>query len=91
MHYALTTLLCKILYSTLLHFRKVIYLLGFLLKLLNGTLVNTTAFVNQMASRSGFARIDMSNDDNINMNLLFTHFVVLGNISFPVHDFTLRK
>merc|ERR1719285_1021358 len=50
------------------------HLLGLLLKLLNDTLVDTTAFVNEMASGSGLAGIDVSNDDNIDVQLFFTHF-----------------
>jgi len=50
------------------------HLLGFLLELLNDTLVDTTAFVNEMASGSGLAGIDVSNDDNIDVQLFFTHF-----------------
>jgi len=50
------------------------HLLGLLLELLNDTLVDTTAFVNEMASGSGLAGIDVSNDDNIDVQLFFTHF-----------------
>jgi len=50
------------------------HLLGLLLKLFNDTLVDTTAFVNEMASGSGLAGIDVSNDDNIDVQLFFTHF-----------------
>lgn len=49
------------------------YLLSFLLKFFNGTFINTTTFVNQMTSGGGLARVNMSNDNNVNMNLLLTH------------------
>lgn len=50
------------------------YLLGFFLELLNGTLVDTTAFVDQMTGGGRLARVDVSDNDDIDVNLLFTHF-----------------
>jgi len=49
------------------------YLLGFLLKLLNCSFVNTTTLVNQVTSCSRFPRVYMSNDNNVNMNLFLAH------------------
>lgn len=37
-----------------------------------------------MTSGGGLARVDMSNDDNVNMNLLLTHGEVL--IKLPIHS-----
>jgi hypothetical protein len=46
---------------------------SFLLELLDGTFVNATALVDQVAGSSGLARVDVSDDDNVDMSLLFTH------------------
>merc|ERR1712232_920242 len=46
---------------------------GFLLELLDGTLVNTTAFVDEVASRGRLAGVDVTNDDDVDMSLLLTH------------------
>jgi hypothetical protein len=48
---------------------------SFLFELLNGSLVNTTAFVNQMSSSSRFTSIDVSDDDQVDLLLILTHFV----------------
>ena len=45
------------------------HFLGFLLELLNGTLVDTATFVDQMAGGGGLARVDVSDNDNVNMDL----------------------
>jgi hypothetical protein len=45
---------------------------GFLLELLDGTLVNTTALVDQMTSGGGLSRIDVTNDDDVNVSLFLT-------------------
>ena len=50
------------------------YFLGLLFEFLDGTFVDTTAFVDQMSSGSRFTRIDVADDDDVNMNLFFTHF-----------------
>jgi hypothetical protein len=48
---------------------------SFLLELLDGTLVNTTALVDQVAGGSGLAGVDVSNDDNVDVSLIvLTHF-----------------
>ena len=47
--------------------------MGFLLELLDGTLVDTAAFVDQVSGSGGFTRIDVTNDDNIDVDLFFTH------------------
>jgi hypothetical protein len=47
---------------------------GFLLELLDGTLVNTTALVNQVTSSGGLARIDVTNDDDVNVSLFLTYY-----------------
>ena len=49
------------------------HLLGLLLELLDGTLVDTAAFVDQVTSGSGFTRVDVTDDDNVNMSFFLTH------------------
>merc|ERR1712002_618465 len=49
------------------------HLLGFLLELLDGTLVDTAAFVDQVTGGGGLARVDVANDHNVNMNLFLSH------------------
>jgi hypothetical protein len=56
-----------ILERTLAHFR------SFLLELLDGTLVDATALVNEMTSGGRLARIDMTDNDKINVRLLLSH------------------
>mmetsp|Transcript_11064 Transcript_11064/g.18074 ORF Transcript_11064/g.18074 Transcript_11064/m.18074 type:complete len:357 (-) Transcript_11064:51-1121(-) len=46
---------------------------GLLLELLDGTLVNTSALVDQMTSGGRLTSIDVSDDDNRNVNLLLRH------------------
>jgi hypothetical protein len=48
-------------------------IVGFLLKTLNGTLINTTASVNEVTSGGRLTRIDVTNNDEINMRLFLTH------------------
>ena len=45
----------------------------FLLELLNGTLVDTTALVDEMASGGGLAGVDVTDDHDGNMDLFLTH------------------
>lgn len=52
---------------------RVPYLSGLLLKFLNGPFVDAPAFVDKMASGGGFARVHMSNDNNVDMGLLLPH------------------
>ena len=42
---------------------------GFLLELLDGTLVDTTALVDQVTSGGGLARVDVANDHKVKMRL----------------------
>mmetsp|Transcript_25162 Transcript_25162/g.40856 ORF Transcript_25162/g.40856 Transcript_25162/m.40856 type:complete len:524 (+) Transcript_25162:185-1756(+) len=44
-----------------------------LLELLNGTLINTTAFVDQMTSGGGLAGIDVTDDHKVHVNLFLSH------------------
>ena len=44
-----------------------------LLELLNGSLVNTSALVDQVTSGGGLARVDVSNDNNVDMSLFLAH------------------
>jgi len=47
---------------------------GLLLEFLNGTLIDTTTLVDQVTSCRGLARIDMADDDDIDVSLLLAHF-----------------
>ena len=49
------------------------YLLGFLLEFLDGTLVDSTALVDQMAGGGRLARVDVADDDNVDVELLLGH------------------
>jgi len=46
---------------------------SFFLELLNGTLVDTSALVDQMAGGGGLAAVDVADDDHVDVHLLFTH------------------
>jgi len=46
---------------------------GFLLELLDGTLVDTTALVDQVTSSGRLARVDVADDHDVDMSLLLTH------------------
>merc|ERR1711962_163857 len=50
------------------------HLLGFLFEFFDDTLVDTTAFVDEMAGRGRLARVDVTDDDDVNVELLFSHF-----------------
>jgi len=52
------------------------HLLGFLLELLDGTLVDTTALIDQVTGGGGLAGVDVSNDDNVDVNLLGSSHLV---------------
>ena len=49
------------------HFR------SFVFELLDGSLVDVSALVHQVASRVRFTRIDVTDDDDIDMDLFFAH------------------
>ncbi len=49
------------------------YLLGFFLELLDSTLVDTTAFVDQMTSSGRFARVYVTDDDDVDVSLFLAH------------------
>ena len=48
-------------------------LLGLLLELLDGPLVDTSAPVDQVTSGGGLAGVDVADDDNVDVSLLLTH------------------
>ena len=48
---------------------------GFLLELLDGTLVDTSALVDQVTGGRGLTGIDVADDDQVDMLLYFAHFV----------------
>ena len=54
-----------------------VHLSSFLLKPLNDTLVNTSKLVNQVTSGSWLPRVDMANDNDVNVNLFLAHFLSL--------------
>lgn len=45
----------------------------FLLKFLNGSLVDSSAFVDQMAGGGGFTGVDMTNNHDVDVGFFFTH------------------
>jgi len=51
-------------------------LLGFLLELLNGSFVDSTALVDQVTGSGRLSRVDVADDDNVNMCLFLSHFEV---------------
>merc|ERR1719188_1734109 len=50
-------------------------LLRFLLELLDGSLVNTTTLVDQMTGGGRLSRVDVANDDNVDVDLFLSHGV----------------
>ena len=46
---------------------------GLLLELLDGSLVNSSALVDQMTSGGGLAGVDVSDDNNVDMSLFLAH------------------
>ena len=57
----------SVLESTLTHF------VGLLLELFDGSLINTTALVDQVTGRGGLAGVDMTNNDETDVLLFFSH------------------
>lgn len=51
------------------------YFCSLFLELFDGSLVNPTAFVNQVASSSGLARVYVSDNDDVEVSLFLSHFV----------------
>ena len=49
-------------------------LLGLLLELLDGPLVNATALVDQMTSGGRLAGVDVADDNDVDMSLFLAHF-----------------
>ena len=47
---------------------------GFLLELLDHTLGDTSALVDEMSGRGGLARVDVANNDEIDLIFFFSHF-----------------
>lgn len=50
------------------------YLLGFLLVFLNGSFVDSTAFVDQVAGACRLARVYVPDDNNADVSLFRNHF-----------------
>jgi len=48
-------------------------IVGLLLKTLNGTLINTSAGVDKVSGGGGLSRIDVANNDQVNMRLFLGH------------------
>merc|ERR1719290_824062 len=48
-------------------------LLSLLLELLNRPLVNTSTLVDQVTGGGGLARVDVANDDNVDVGLFLSH------------------
>ena len=51
------------------------HLLGLLLELLDGPLVNTTALVDQVTCGGRLAGVDVADDHDVDVNLLLNHLV----------------
>ena len=51
------------------------YILRLLLEFLDGTLVNTAAFVDHMSGGGGLAGVDVTDDDDVDMALFLAHFL----------------
>jgi len=49
---------------------------GFFLEFFDGSLVDTTTFVDQMTGGGGFTGIDVTDDNDVDMSLCFSHFSV---------------
>ena len=49
------------------------YFLGFLLELFDGTFVDTSALVDQVTGGGRLARVDVANNDDVDVSLLLTH------------------
>merc|ERR1719219_1868809 len=62
-------------------------LLGLLLELLDGSLVDTSALVDQVTSGGGLAGVDVSNDNNVDVDLFLTH----GESSKTLRRFSCRS
>ena len=64
---------------------------GFLLELLDGSLVNAAAFVDQMPCGGRFAGIDMTNDHDVYVNLFLSHFegFAVGGIGIAIKANTI--
>ena len=59
-------------------------LLGLLLELLDGPLVDTSALVDQVTSGGGLAGVDVSDDNDVDVSLFLTH---LGESSKTLRRF----
>jgi len=55
--------------------RSLTHFFSFLLELLDGSLIDTTALVDQVTSGGGFTGVDMTNDDEVDVLLFFTHWI----------------
>ena len=62
--------------------------MAYLLELLNSTLVNATALVDQVTGGGGLAGVDVSDDDDVDMSLFLT--VVIADMSAMAIDIKLR-
>ena len=49
------------------------HLSSFLFELFDSSLIDTTALVDQVTSGGGFAGVDMTDDDERNVSLFFSH------------------
>ncbi len=49
------------------------YILGLLLELLDGPLVDAAALVDEMAGGGGLARVHMTNHNDVDVNLFLSH------------------
>ena len=59
-----------------------------LLELLDGSLVNTSALVDQVASGGRLARVDVADDDNVDVSLFLTHGELLKTTTDSARNYS---
>ena len=62
------------------------HFLCFLFEFLDGSLVDTSAFVNQVTSGGGLARVDVANNDNVDVCLFLSHYKFLAELAVEINN-----
>ena len=65
---------------------------SFLLELLDGSLVDSSALVDQVAGRGGLAGVDMANDHDVDVDLFLSHFnaLVINDMEAVILTFKMK-